>query len=169
VQKVWKALLFFTCVLKKRNTSRNAKSLAYTSKRIPIRDYESACCNPCTERLINALDRVHMKAARFKNHMKDSECGNLAQRRTIARLCAHFKAYSGERSWKAIYDRLRMTYYLSRVDHVRKIMYRKQRTDMAKYSFVNRTIKNWNQIPAETLGLSLVSRRFLERELGKQL
>jgi hypothetical protein len=26
------------------------------------------------------------------------------------------------------------------------------RTDIGKYSFVNRTIKNWNQLPAEALG-----------------
>jgi hypothetical protein len=38
------------------------------------------------------------------------------------------------------------------VDHVRKIRHRKQRTDIGKYSCVNRTIKNWNQLPAETLG-----------------
>jgi hypothetical protein len=24
--------------------------------------------------------------------------------------------------------------------------------DIGKYSFVNKTIKNWNQLPAETLG-----------------
>jgi hypothetical protein len=41
---------------------------------------------------------------------------------------------------------------LSRVDRVRKIRDRKQRTDIGKYSFVNRTIKNWNQLPAEALG-----------------
>jgi len=63
-----------------------------------------------------------------------------------------FKAYSGERVWKAIGDRLRRAYYLSRVDHVRKIRDRKQRTDIGKYSFVNRTIKDWNQLPAEVLG-----------------
>jgi hypothetical protein len=45
-----------------------------------------------------------------------------------------------------------MPYYLSRVDHVRKIRDRKQRTDMRKYSFVNKTIKNWKQLPAEVLG-----------------
>jgi len=28
----------------------------------------------------------------------------------------------------------------------------KQRTDIGKCSYVNRTIKNWNQLPAETLG-----------------
>jgi hypothetical protein len=31
-------------------------------------------------------------------------------------------------------------------------MDRKQRTDIGKYSFVNRAIKNWNQLPAEALG-----------------
>jgi hypothetical protein len=41
---------------------------------------------------------------------------------------------------------------LSRVDHVRKIRDRKQRPDIGKYSFVNRTLKYWNQLPAETLG-----------------
>jgi len=42
--------------------------------------------------------------------------------------------------------------YLSSVDHVQKIRDRKQRMDFGKYSFVNRTIKNWNQKPAEALG-----------------
>jgi len=41
---------------------------------------------------------------------------------------------------------------LSRVDHVRKIRDRKQRTDIGKYSLVNRAIKNWKQLPAEALG-----------------
>jgi hypothetical protein len=40
---------------------------------------------------------------------------------------------------------------LSRVDQVWKIKDRKQGTDIGKYSFVNRTIKNWNQLPAEAL------------------
>jgi hypothetical protein len=57
--------------------------------------------------------------------------------------------------------------YLSRVDHVRKITDRKQRTDIGKYSFVNRTIKNWNQLPAEALGLYLVNLRFLETQKSK--
>jgi hypothetical protein len=28
----------------------------------------------------------------------------------------------------------------------------KLRTDIGRYSFINRTIKNWNLVPAETLG-----------------
>jgi hypothetical protein len=52
--------------------------------------------------------------------------------------------------------------------HVKK-GYRKQRTDIRNYFFVNRTIKNWNQLPAEALGLSLVNLNFLEKDLGEQL
>jgi hypothetical protein len=41
--------------------------------------------------------------------------------------------------------------YLSRGDHSWKIRTRKQRTDVGKYSFVNRTIKSLNQLPASLL------------------
>jgi len=41
---------------------------------------------------------------------------------------------------------------LSRVDHVPKIRDRKQRTHIGKYSFVNKSIENWNQLLAEALG-----------------
>jgi len=60
--------------------------------------------------------------------------------------------YSGELAWNVICERLQRPYYLSRDDLFRKIRDRKQRTDIGKYSFVNRTVKNWNQLSAETLG-----------------
>jgi hypothetical protein len=62
-----------------------------------------------------------------------------------------------------------MPCFLGRVNHVRKIRDRNQRTNIGKYSFVNRTIKNWNQLPAEAFGIFIVNLKFLERELGKQL
>jgi hypothetical protein len=50
------------------------------------------------------------------------------------------------------------------VDHVRKIRDRKQRKDMRKYSFVNRTIKNWNQLPPGALGtFTCKSKIFINR------
>jgi len=76
----------------------------------------------------------------------------MSQHRKISRICAFFKAYSGERAWKAIGDRLQRTNYLSRVDHERKIRNRRQSTDIGNYSFVNRTIRLWNRLPAEILG-----------------
>ena len=149
-QKAWKALRFVMRVLKKGN--KNTKRLAYTSLIRPFLEYGSACWDPHRGQ-INALDRVLETSARPT---------------TTARLCALFKAYSGERAWKAIGDRLRRAYCLSRVDHVRKIRDRKQRTDIGKYSFVNRTTKNWNQLPAEALGTSACKRKIF-RELGKPL
>jgi hypothetical protein len=48
-------------------------------------------------------------------------------------------------------DRLQRPHYLSGVDHERKIMSRMQRSDIRKYSFVNRIIQHWNQLPADVL------------------
>jgi len=134
----------------------------------PIFEYGFACWDPCREGEINALYWVQMKAAQFTNHMKNSDWETLAQCRTIAGLCVLFKAYSRERAWKAIRERLQRPYYLSRVDHVWKIRDRRQRMDIRKHSFVNRTTKNWNQLPAEALGTFLCKPKIF-RELGKQL
>ena len=49
-------------------------------------------------------------------------------------------------------DRLHLPNYLSRVDHERKIRNTKQRMDIRKYSFVKRTIRLWNRLPAEISG-----------------
>jgi hypothetical protein len=95
---------------------------------------------------------VQRKAAKLANLTDASDWDTLAYRRTVDRLCALLKAYNGEQAWKAIGARLHRPYYLSRVDHVQKIRDRKQRTDIGKYSFVNRTVKIWNQLPAEVLG-----------------
>jgi hypothetical protein len=65
------------------------------------------------------------------------------------RIGALFKAYTVERAWKSIGDRLQGPCYLGRDDHDRKIRNRKQRTNIDKYSLVNRIINLWNQLPAE--------------------
>ena len=89
-------------------------------------------------------------------HVTSHQCAisnweTLSRRRKISHMCALLKAYSGERAWKAIGDRLQRPNYLSRVDHERTIRNRRQRTDIGKYSFVNRIILLWNRLPAEIL------------------
>jgi hypothetical protein len=69
----------------------------------------------------NALDRVQKKAAKFAHHRNDSNSETLTERRKIARLCALFKAYTGEQAWKAIGDRSQAPLYLSRGGHSRKL------------------------------------------------
>ena len=118
----------------------------------PILEYGAACWDPYREEQISALDRVQKKAAKFAHHKNSPNWETLTSRRKLSRICALFKANSGERAWKPIGDRLQWQHYLSRVDHERKISSRRQRKDIGKYYFVNRTIQNWNQLPAEVLG-----------------
>jgi len=150
VQKAWKALHFTMRILKKGNS--NTKSLAYMSLVHPILECGAVCWDPCREGQINALDRLQKKVAKFAHHTSSPKWETLASHKKLSCICALFKAYSGERAWKAIGDRLQRPHYLSRVDHERKIRSRRQRTDIGKYSFVNRTIQHWNQLPAEVLG-----------------
>jgi len=98
------------------------------------------CWDRYREGQISALDRAQKKAAKFAHHKNSLNWEILASRRKLSHICALFKAYSGEHTWKPIGDRLEQLHYLSRVDHERKIRGRRQRTDIGKYSFVNRTI-----------------------------
>ena len=82
----------------------------------PIFEYGAACWEPYREGQISALDRVQKTAAKFAHHKNSSSWETLASRRKLSCICALFKAYSGERAWKAIGDRLQGSHYLSRVD-----------------------------------------------------
>jgi len=113
----------------------------------------ATCWDPYREGQISALDRVQKKAAKFAHYTNSLNWGTLVSRRKLSRICALFKAYSGEPAWKHIGDRLQRPHYLSRVGHERKIRSRRHRTDIGKYSFVNWTIQHWNQLPAEVLGI----------------
>jgi hypothetical protein len=133
--------------------SSNTKSLAYMLLVRPILEYGAACWDPYREGQISALDRVQKKVAKFVHHKNSPNWETLVLCRKLSRICALFKAYSGERAWKPIGDRLQRPHYLGRVDHERKIRRRRQRTDIGKHSFVNMTIQHWNQLPAEVLGI----------------
>jgi len=152
VQRAWRALHFVTRIVKKGN--KNTKSLAYTSLVRPILEYGAACWDSYGECQISALDREQNKAAKFAHHSEGSDWESLAQRRKIARMCALYKAYTAEKAWKPLGDRLQAPSYLIRVDHRWKITARKQRSDIGKYSFVNRSITDWNQQPEGTTGTS---------------
>jgi len=53
--------------------------------------------------------------------------------------------------------------YLSGDDHDRKIRATKQRTNIGTHSFVKRTVKLWNQLPAETL-LTFLCKSYIFRK-----
>jgi len=70
---------------------------------------------------MNALYRIQKKAAAFNFITKYSDWFSVAQVRTLAQLCAHFKAYSAERAWKTIRYRLSWPHYLNGVVHCLKL------------------------------------------------
>ena len=95
---------FVMCIVKKGN--KNTKSLAYTSLVRPVLEYGAVCWDPYRECQISALYRVQNEAAKFAHHSGGSDRESLAQRRKIASMCALYKAFTGERAWKVIEDRL---------------------------------------------------------------
>ena len=133
-------------ILKKGNNN-NTKRLALVR---PILEHGAVCWDPYRGQ-VSTLNRVQKRVAKFANNINELGWETLAQRRLVARICALFTAYIGGRAWKAIGDRLLKPCYLSRGNHNWKIRNRKQRTDVGKYSFVNGTIKSWNQLPASLL------------------
>ena len=58
---------------------------------------------------------------------------------------------------------------MSRVDYVWKIGDRKQRTDIGMYFFVNKTIKNRNQLLAEALGAFLCKPKIFRNRVRKAI
>jgi hypothetical protein len=165
--KPWKALHLIMCILKQGNN--NTKRLVYMSLVRPILEYGVACWDPCREWQVSALNRLQRRAAKFANHINESGWQTLTQRRLITRLCALYKAYTRSPAWKATGDSLFKPCYLSREDHSSKVRSRKQRTDVGKYSFVKRTTKDWNSLPAGILASFVCKLNTLERGSGKQL
>jgi len=138
VQKVLRDLHFVMRIVQKGN--KNAKSLAYTSPARPILEYGAACWDPYRECQVSALDPTQNRSAKFVQLSGGSDWESLAQLRKIARICTLYKAYTGDRTWKAIGDRLQAPSHLNRFDHYWTIIARKPRRDIGKYSYVNRSI-----------------------------
>ena len=167
VKKAWRALYSTMRILK--NGNNNTKSLAYKSLVCPILEYGATCWDPYREGQISALDRVQKKAAKFAHHTNSSNWEILGSHRKLSRICALFKAYSGERAWKVIGDKLQRSHYLSRIDHERKMRRRRQMTDIGKYSLVNKTTEDWNQLPAEVLGTLPCKLKTLKKRARKAI
>jgi hypothetical protein len=99
----------------------NTKSLAYRSLVRPILEYGAACWDTYRGGQITALNRVQKRAAKFVHNTNSPNWKTFASHRKLSSICALFKAYTRERAWKPIGDRLKWPHYLSRVDHERKI------------------------------------------------
>jgi hypothetical protein len=142
VKRAWNALHLLMRIHKKGNISTKRLSCATLVR--PIIEYWSVCWDTYREEQMQTLNRMQKKAAKFAHFTNESSWEKLSKRRKISCVRALFKAYIGERAWKATGDRLQRSNYLSRVDHERKVRNRRQKTDIGKYPFVIRTTRLWN-------------------------
>lgn len=136
--------------------SSESKALAYTSLVRPILEYASSAWDPYTIKNINLLESVQKRAARFVKHtysqyssaskiVQDLGWETLECRRRIARLSNFYKAFH-----------LISPISLSHLNHPsRGLRYAfdtsfktlQTSTDVYKYSFIPRTINDWNALP----------------------
>lgn len=149
-RKAWKSLHFIMRTLK--NANMESRKMGYTSLVRPILEYASAGWDPYRLGQIEELEKIQKKAIKFINKGYSASSNppepieSLSVRRKKARLCCLFKAYSKSPAWAEITKRLGSPSRVGRNDHTCKIKSRGQRSDVGKYSYVNRTIKNWNEI-----------------------
>lgn len=145
------------------------KLTAYLTLVRPTLEYASVVWDPFKNNLIERIEKIQRRAARFilsKYRSTDSvtEMINklnlplLTQRRRIARLKI---LYLIHRNWfnfnaqKYIKQRVSRTVRSSHQEHILPIP---ARIDVHKYSFFPRTIEEWNSLPHELLTVDNVSK-----------
>jgi hypothetical protein len=143
-----------------KGSSKNTKERAYKTLVRPILEYASIVWDPHEVGQLKAIEKVQRKAARYVmgKHKKTesvskllAELGwsSLERRRKINRLCALFRTLKGENAWGDLRKKVENPNYIGRNDHQFKVKCRSQKNNVKKFSFLNRTILDWNSLPAE--------------------
>ncbi|KAJ4435238.1 hypothetical protein ANN_23816 [Periplaneta americana] len=139
--------------------------IAYKSLVRPVMEYGAACWDPYRLKHIETLEKIQKRALKCCRNNSPLKWDTLTDRRTRIRLCAMFKTYRGEPAWSEIKNRLQPPNYSSRNDHSYKLRERRQRTDTGKFSFLNRTIKDWNALPADLLKALPITKNVFKNRL----
>jgi hypothetical protein len=171
VSKANRTLNFISRVCKQMNKS--AKEMAYKSLVRPLLEYACTVWDPWQIDLIKQLEKVQNRGARFvlKSYRKSDSVSEmirqlgwepLASRRKNARLGNLFKAVNHLPGWEEIGDRLTEPNYIGRNDHAFKIREDFYKTNVGYYSYVPRTVRDWNALPDDCFHpYPLHSRAFL--------
>ena len=158
VAKANKSLGTYTIQRNLWNCPKNVKEIAYTSLLRPTPEYASAAWHPFLTKDISALERVQRKAARFcsqnynryasvRDMIRDLGWTTLETRRRQFRLTLMYKLNHG------LIDIDRRKYLIQhsesrkRGGHQFKFRAPYANKDVFKFSFVPKTIADWNYLP----------------------
>ena len=141
------------------------KSRAYTTLVRPSLEYASTAWDPYRNYLINSLEMVQRRAARFatKTYGTDKGCvtralnhlqwQSLESRRRIARLSLLHKTLHGKASLDVPPHVIHKQDQRTRGSHPLKFLRPHSKCDEYKYSYWPRTIKDWNSLPPSLLDI----------------
>ena len=119
--------------------------------------------DPYTSDLINQIEAVQRQAARFVKNDYDRrssvsamidnlEWGTLAHRRKITRVTVFHKAIEGHLSIP-VQNLLRPVQRSTRRSHSKSFIELQTNKDCFKYSFIPRTVIDWNNLPQNLINI----------------
>ena len=137
--------------------SPEVKNMAYKSLVLPSLEYACSVWDPYHNYLIKKLESVQRKAARYvcmRHNYRDSvtemlnelRWSSLENRRKCFRIVAMYKIYCRYTAYLELSENISPPHYISRNDHKFKIACISVSTDREKYSFLARTINDWNSL-----------------------
>ena len=146
-----------------KGCTEDIKNLAYRSLVRPQLEYCVAVWDSYTSDLINQIEAVQRRAARFVKNDYDRrssvsamidnlEWGTLAHRRKITRVTVFHKAIEGHLSIP-VRNLLRTVQRSTRKSHSKSFIELQTNKDCFKYSFIPRTVIDWNNLPQNLINI----------------
>jgi len=146
-----------------KGASVEAKRKAYVAVIRPLLEYACSVWDPYREGSKKELEAVQRRAARRVTgvwNAQDEEgvwnsatalvnsigVESLEYRRKVERLSVVYRAYEGAKGWEEIQRKLIKNTSVCRSKHGKKLWSKGTNTDVGKFSCVNRTVVEWNQL-----------------------
>jgi len=158
VNKAKRTLFVVKKVLRKSRP--NVKKLAYFSLVRPLLEYASSVWDPSQVGQIHSIEMIQRMAARFctnrfgyndsvSSMIEELGWSSLSSRRYGNRLSLFSAVHSRKKGLSDLSQQLQKGNYFSRKDHSEKVAEIKCNKNVGHFSFLPRSVRDWNCLPNE--------------------